>query len=164
MVGKQKKPCPCPQAAQANIHKKLYTMRKGQCSALGITWTQQRAPEGKDSWTESARMSEASQAHLDRWFHSQLVRPYPRILTMTLFSYLTFNLSEKHCLCCLQILSRIQNVCRASTSLFFKRKWRRHGGWGYIFIYTPLTHLYLQSEKINPKLPMRQETGYRGQG
>lgn len=45
----------------------------------------------------------------------------------------------------------VQNVFSASTYL-------REAGSGDIFYIH--THLYLLREKINPKLPMRKETGY----
>jgi len=68
---------------------------------------------------------------------------------------------RKYCLCYLQILSRIPNVCRTLTYLGQSR-----GTWGekHLYIMNTHTHSHLQSEKINSKPPMQQGTGSREQG
>lgn len=154
MVGKQKKPRSLTSSCSGKHTQKIIHHEGKVVLCTGSHCKQWKAPEGKESWPESARMSEASQAHWDRWFHAQLMR----VLTLTLFSHLTFSLSE-NTLCVPSNSSRIQTVCWASTYL------RENGGnlaVGIYFIIYTYSHLYIQSEKINPKPPMRQEMGYRG--
>lgn len=156
MVGKQKKPWSLPSSCSGkHIQKSIHHEGK-MVLCTGPHWKQWKAPEGKESWPESARMSEASQAHLDRWFHSQLMR----VLTVTC-SHISNSVFQKTLSALPSNSSRIQIVFRASTYL------RENGGdlaVGIYFIIYTYSHLYIQSEKTNPKPPMRQETGYRGQG
>lgn len=84
---------------QANMSKKVQIMREGQSYARAITgWSY--AAGSTDSSQGQGKLKglqggvRGSPAHLGRLVHSQLKRLYPRILTLTLFSYFTFSLSE----------------------------------------------------------------------
>lgn len=143
MVGKQKKPQSLPSSCSGKHTQKSIHHEGKMVLCTGPHWKQWKVPEGKESWPESARMSEASRAHLDRWFHSQLMR----VLTLTLFSYLTFSLSE-NTLCA--AFKFFYNPNRVQSFHLSKRKWRRLGS-GDIFYYIHILTLIYTKWKDKPK-------------